>query len=104
MNHAITGAVVILILIVLFVISTLFDLWIDQRGKKDRYDGDTAIWVAYGTLYVVILWAAMFAMLTDVRTAVTGAVALLACFVAAGWPMYRGEADRSRRARQRKHQ
>lgn len=100
-DAAVRFAVAGFMVVALFIISTLFDQWIDTIGKADRYDGDTAVWVGWGVFYTILLWAVIFAMFTTPRHAIIGLVTLLICFVASGWPMYQGEADRSRRDRQK---
>lgn len=87
------------ILIGLFILSTGFDAWIDNLPVSRRYDGDTAIWVAVGDLYVIVAWSAIVAVWMGWRPAAIGAALLILCFVAAGLPMYFGEIDRSRRKR-----
>lgn len=87
------------ILIGLWIVSSLFDGWIDSIPAKRRYDGDTAIWVAIGDAYVIAGWAAIVAVWLGWRAAAIGAGLLLLCFIMAGLPMYFGEVDRNRRKR-----
>lgn len=83
----------------LMILSMLFDAWIDAVPRHRRYDGDTAVWVAIGDLYVIGGWAAIVAVWLGWRAAAIGAGLLVLCFVAAGLPMFFGEIDRGRRQR-----
>ena len=107
----------VIVLIVLFWVSLLFNNYIDRRHKKRDdetgdsrpqqsellYDGETAVWVMLGTTYtnigaaalVLIWWHELRQIEAPWRGAVFVGSLIFACYIASGIPMAVGDAVRS---------
>lgn len=88
------------ILGVLVVISTLFNSYIDSRDAGDGFDGETAVWVAFGNFYTIVI--GIGGLVTIWGGWQMGGLAILisfVAFVASGLPMMFGDATRTKRRR-----
>ena len=83
----------------LIVIAWMFDSWIDTRTDRDRYDGDTAIWVMIGCTIVICGWAIIMILLYGWARTMVPLLLLFACFAGAGIVMFFGEVQRTRNKR-----
>jgi hypothetical protein len=90
----------IIVLGILTVISTLFNAYIDSRDAGDGFDGETAVWVAFGNFYTIIIGIGGLAAVWGGWLMAGWAISLsFAAFVAAGLPMMFGDATRTKRRR-----
>jgi hypothetical protein len=90
----------ILILGVLVVISTLFNSYIDSRDAGDGFDGETAVWVALGNFYTIVIGVGgLVSIWGGWKMAQYAIVIAFISFVASGLPMMFGDANRTKRRR-----
>lgn len=96
LNVVISG----LILGALVVISTLFNAYIDSRDAGDGFDGETAVWVALGDCYTIVIGiGGLAAIWGGWEMAQYAIVIAFIAFVASGLPMMFGDAQRTKRRR-----
>lgn len=88
-----------LIMMALYVISGLFDEYIDRQDLGDLYDGQTAVWVAVGCTYTIVGFGLVMGIWYGWQEAALTTLLLFLCFVASGLPMYFGDAERNRHMR-----
>ena len=87
-------------LVVLAMISTLFNRYVEQRPLIRRADGETALWVVAGCTYAVAGAAALLGvwgqwLKSDWRLGFWALLAMSMSFGAAGAPMFFGDLRRT---------
>lgn len=100
MNDVFRSVMSVIIACALPVISVMFDSHI--TGSKREYDGQTAVFVAVGNLYVIGGWAMITALWHGWEFASRSAMLLVLLMVMAGLPMYFGEIERNQKGEKRR--
>lgn len=90
-----------LIILSLYVVSGLFDEYIDKQDVNELYDGQTAVWVAIGCSYTILGFGLIMGIWYGWQEGAVSMGLLFACFVASGLPMYMGDASRNRNERRK---
>ena len=91
---------------VLYFLSMQFNRYIDTR--RELYDGETAVWVMFGSFYtlvgiafmVLIWWHELRMIHTPWQGAAMVFGIMLVCFIASGLSMAIGDAVRAHKRRQ----
>lgn len=85
--------------VLLCLISWRFNARIDNLERDEMHDGQTAVQVAVGVTYTIIGYGIMVAAWTSWVFGVVVIVTLFVTFAISGFPMFVGDALRSKRAR-----